>query len=222
MSPTFLTVESTIMDVLRELLHRFITPAVQPFGLQLDADMALRKWTVGHDLCCIVAVGRDKDRYSAQIGFFSTFLSRCFELPDKEFPSLAECNTCGIRFTIGDLLGMKLQMGWTITEEAQLKEVGPLFQTALTARFPHLFEKYMAMNGWINHFQDKLKTDTGGRGRSWTMLGYCLLGRTNTTFEEIQQVIEAHSHEQLKSVNRLDMHLERQRVMVYERFGRQP
>lgn len=210
------------MDVIKELYERFITPVIQRFGMELNADSCFRKWTAKRDLCCILHANSENHHYSVTFGFFSPFILKCFGIPERELPTLSMCNLCGILIHVGDASGAKLQMGSTITNEVELAEVGPTLQTELDRHFSSAFNRYMNMNGWIDHFRQMLEKITTSRGLPWSMLGYSLLAREVTTFDEIQEVIKAHSREEPsnKTLNRLEMHLNTQRQIVYERFGK--
>jgi hypothetical protein len=130
---------------------------------------------------------------------------------------------CGILFRIGDFLGIRLQTGWPIIDKADLAWVGSLFQTTLAPKLGDLLTAYLTFDGWASFFRDRLSRASHGRGRVLSMLGYSLLARSNTSFEEIRDVILEHSR--LGAVGRLperlDVQLERQQLLVEARFGKQ-
>jgi hypothetical protein len=116
---------------------------------------------------------------------------------------------------------MKLHLdGWRIADEKELEIVGLLFRNTLESHLPRLLGQFMAFDGWVSHFRDMIDRQAAGRGVPWSMLGYALLA-SGCSFEDIRQVLASHSQEDGSrgSSNRVDKHLEKQRSLVFERFG---
>jgi hypothetical protein len=206
------------MKIEEALTRKFIADELSPYGIQLYPDLVFRTWSHGDDICAIVAVrtlhARSKQqRYTVDICFLSRFINRCFGVPVPELPMPSRGPN--IFFRIDELVGRKLGEGWAISDAMQLSTVGEMFRQTFRSRFGDLFQRFMTIDGWIEHFRRQLASITAGRGLAWTLLGYSLLAR-DSSLEELEQVLEMHSDE--SSGNRLDIHLERQRAMVKERF----
>jgi hypothetical protein len=96
-----------------------------------------------------------------------------------------------------------------------------MFFAELTTRYGPMHDQFMEMSGWVDHFRRQLEGRTTVRADLSTKLGYSLLAREQTTFEEIKAVLEEHSRGDpaWRPGNRNDLHLERQKKMVRERYG---
>lgn len=202
-----------------KLTLNFVADALKPFEMELGKDLIFRKWNESNDICAMVAITELKGvekAYTLDICFFSTFICKCFQLPIPDFPTIVSGHA--VSFRLDRLLGRKLTSGWAVRNDQQVLEVGMLFRDALALYFPRLFNKFMDINGWISHFREELCVRNRGKGLLWSLLGYSLLSRSTTTYDEINEVIEGHESE--VGDNKLAVHLERQRVMVRNRFGR--
>jgi hypothetical protein len=104
---------------------------------------------------------------------------------------------------------------------AELHKVGALFREALSSNYGMFNNRFNTLAGWIEYFRQQITKFPKGRGFYWAMLGYALLARPETSLQEIREVIESHARQDAskKWGNRLDIHLQKQRAIVNERFG---
>lgn len=212
------------MDIAKILSDKYLASVLESFGLELGPDLVFRKWNAEHNLCATVEVRQlSGKRYTVELGFFSPFICRCFELRIPELPRPWHCTAAGIFYRIDEFLGRKLCNGWEIDSLEKANHVGRLFQEALISRLGELFQRFMEIEGWIGHFRSCLDKQTAGRGYPWSMLGYALLSSDNTTLQEIETVIDAHARDDSarRLQNRIDIHIERQGEMVRKRYGKQ-
>jgi hypothetical protein len=210
------------MNIVRALSTDFVGPAVTPLGMVMRRDLVFEKWSGKRDFCAtlkLVELRGAEPHYTVDIGFSSTFINGCYGLSPERQP-VPEAGT-SIFFRLDEFFGRRLQTGWPVTNKLEAQEFGAMFRDKLVEKMPALLEKYLRIDGWIDHLRERLETLRAGRGHAWSMLGYALLSRENCSVEEICQVIEGHALEDStrKLQNRIDLHLARQRTMVLTRFG---
>ncbi|RMG13722.1 MAG: hypothetical protein D6731_11675 [Planctomycetota bacterium] len=208
------------------LTSDYLAPSLNSHGLELESDGVLRAWGEGRKVCAVVSLfryaGDYPPRVTVEFGFYSSFIREQFGLAPVTPPTAASANGAGLYYRLENLLGMKVGAGWVVADVGDVRRVGTFLQETVPPRFAALWPRLSTHAGWAREQRNLLASLPARRGYHWALLGYSLLACSETTFEEMREVILAHEAEKAsrKTQNRLDVHIERQRRLVEQRFGR--